>query len=159
MLGAACLLLIASAAMGLTTAYLALFAVALTAHFSFRNPALEPGLFAMLGLMALWAETSLHMVQAGRLGGTEPPAEGLVAAAGGLVAGGFLLLIGIPGAEAALPLLTAAACGLAVFRKRGNAERAANAVLSLMTDPGDCRYIRGILGTIAVAQLLRRVAL
>ncbi|MBI3892608.1 MAG: hypothetical protein HY303_13880 [Candidatus Wallbacteria bacterium] len=157
MLVAASLLLLASALMGLTSSYLVLFAAGLALQVAFEGDLLGSGLCAALSLTALWSETALSMVQVGVLAGVKPASEGHVGAGAGLAAAAFLCLLGVPWAVALVPLLAASFCAAAVWYKRRSLRLAGLSMMALMTDQGECRYLRGIMTTILLAYLIRRL--
>ncbi|MBI4865484.1 MAG: hypothetical protein HY816_00895 [Candidatus Wallbacteria bacterium] len=158
MLVVASLLLLASALMRITSVALAMFAAAIAAQAGFGRELLGSGLCAALACVALWAETALALVHVGLLRGMAPTAEGQMGAGIGLAIASFFCLVGVPWAVLLVPLLTAVACAAAVVFKRRDPRMAGMAVMALMTDRGECRYVRGIMAMILVAFLLRRLA-
>ncbi len=157
MLAIACLLLLASFLMGLTGFYLALFAVALAIQLATGVDLLGSGGCAALGVLVVWNESALALHQTGGLAGVRIPAESTVAGGLGLAVAAFLVLVGVPWAVVLVPALTAGGFGFAAWRAWGDPRTASLSTLALMTDRGDCRYLRGLMLMIVVGVLLRRM--
>ncbi len=156
MIFAAALLLVASAMMGLTTWFLALLGVVAAAHFGLQITVLGSGLWAMLAILALWSETALVLRQTGVTRDRTPLAEGYMGASVGLTVSLALWLVAVPGALILLPLITGGGCLLTVYRKRRDLNTAVVSTMTLMTDRGDGRYLRGIIQLFVIGLLLRR---